>query len=256
MHAQIYLAPAGSMDVSQRRLAGAVAVVTGASSGIGRAIAIALAREGAQLYAAGRNGRALMGMISIAREFSSAVSVPVDLAAGEGVAVLAEHVEQAGRLDILIHSAGILHSGRMAEAPVGDFDSHYAVNVRAPYVLTQRLLPMLVAARGQIVFINSSAGLTAKQADLGQYSAMKHALKAIADSLREEVNPKGVRVLSVFPGRTATRMQEARFREEGKVYRPELLLQPEDVAALVVSALLLPSTAEVTDISMRPMCRV
>jgi NADP-dependent 3-hydroxy acid dehydrogenase YdfG len=108
-------------------------------------------------------------------------------------------------------------------------------------------------ARGQVVFVNSSAALSAKRPDVGQYSAMKHALKAIADSLREEVNPKGIRVLTVYLGRTATPMQAAIYQREGGEYHPEALLQPEDVASVVVQTLLLPSTAEVTDISMRPM---
>jgi NADP-dependent 3-hydroxy acid dehydrogenase YdfG len=112
-----------------------------------------------------------------------------------------------------------------------------------------------MAARGQIVFINSSVGLTAKRPDIGQYAATKHALKAIADSLREEVNPKGLRVLTVYLGRTATPMQETISRQEGRAYHPETLLQPEDVASVVLNALMLPPTAEVTDISIRPMAR-
>lgn len=108
------------------------------------------------------------------------------------------------------------------------------------------------SCKGQIVFINSSAGLNAR-ADVGQYAATKHALKAIADSLREEVNADGVRVLSMFLGRTATPMQDAVHKMEGKEYHPECLIQPEDVAAVVVNALSLPRTAEVTDIHIRPM---
>ncbi len=111
---------------------------------------------------------------------------------------------------------------------------------------------MLRARRGQIVFINSWAGFNAR-AGAGQYAATKHALRAIADSLREEVNSEGLRVLSVFPGRTATPMQETMHAIEGKEYLPERLQQPEDVAAVVVNALLLPRTAEVTEIRMRPL---
>jgi len=143
----------------------------------------------------------------------------------------------------------------MEGARMADLDLQYATNVRVPYAVTQRLLPLLMASRGQVVFINSSVGLTAKRADVGQYAATKHALKAIADSLREEVNPKGIRVLTVYLGRTATPMQEAICRQEGRVYRPDTLLQPEDVASVVLQALMLPATAEVTDISIRPMLR-
>jgi NADP-dependent 3-hydroxy acid dehydrogenase YdfG len=116
-------------------------------------------------------------------------------------------------------------------------------------------LPSLVAARGQIVFINSSVGQSVKRPEVAQYAATKHALRAIADSIREEVNPKGVRVLSLYLGRTATPMQEAVAREEGRNYNPESLLQPDDVAEVVVHTLTLPRTAEVTDISIRPMLK-
>ena len=102
-----------------------------------------------------------------------------------------------------------------------------------------------------MVFINSSAGLAAR-GHVGQYAATKHALKAVADSLREEVNSDGVRVTSVFVGRTATPMQEEVHRLEGRPYRPEWLLQPSDIAEIIVSALSLPRIAEVTDISIRP----
>jgi NADP-dependent 3-hydroxy acid dehydrogenase YdfG len=87
----------------------------------------------------------------------------------------------------------------------------------------------------------------------GQYASTKHGLKALADSLREEVNSRGVRILSIFPGRTATPTQEKVHAGEGRPYRPERLLQPEDVAAVVINALCLPRTAEVTEIKIRPM---
>ena len=114
---------------------------------------------------------------------------------------------------------------------------------------------MLKARRGQIVFVNSSSGIIAKP-NSASYDATKHALKAIADSLRGEVNAHGVRVLSVYLGRTASEMQERIHRTEVKPYRPELLLQPEDVASVIMSALGLPRTAEVTDIHIRPMNKI
>jgi NADP-dependent 3-hydroxy acid dehydrogenase YdfG len=88
-----------------------------------------------------------------------------------------------------------------------------------------------------------------------QYDATKHALKAIADSLRAEVNSYGVRVLSVYPGRTATDMQARIHKAEDRSYRPELLLQPADVASVILNALLVPRTAEVTDIHIRPLMK-
>jgi NADP-dependent 3-hydroxy acid dehydrogenase YdfG len=104
------------------------------------------------------------------------------------------------------------------------------------------------------VFVNSSVGLNAR-ANVGQYAATKHALKALADSLRDEVNADAVRVLSVFLGRTATPMQASVHEMEGKEYHPERLLLPEDVAAVVINALSLPRSAEVTDINIRPLIK-
>ena len=230
-----------------------IAVVTGASGGIGRAIAVALSRKGVHVCAVGRNVSNLAETVAAARRFSQATSFQIDLTVEEDLQLLLRHLEEVGRLDILIHCAGVIQQHLMEDARIEDLDFQYAANVRAPYLLTQRLLPLLTTAHGQIVFINSNAGLSAKRPEVGQYAATKHALKAIADSLREELNPKGIRVLSVYLGRTATPMQEALFREEGKTYQPEMLLQPEDVASVVVNALLLSPTAEVTDISIRPM---
>jgi NADP-dependent 3-hydroxy acid dehydrogenase YdfG len=236
------------------RLAGCLAVVTGASGGIGRAITLALAREGVQLCVVGRNPISLADTVAAARKFSQASSFEIDLTVEENLKPLLRYLEEQGdRVDILIHSAGVMHQDPMACARIEDLDLQYATNIRAPYLMTQRLLPLLTTARGQIVFINSSVGLTAKRPKIGQYSATKHALKAIADSVREEVNPKGIRVLTIFLGRTATPMQEVAYQHDRRDYHPEFLLQPEDIATMIISALSLPRTAEVTDISMRPM---
>lgn len=234
-------------------LAGKVAVVSGASGGIGRAIAIALSTEGARVYALGRNQYGLEKTVAAAQKYSEASSFKADLSDEAEFQALIQHLQSASRLDILIHSAGVIHQSTMQSGAAQELDLQYSVNVRAPYLLTQRLLPQLTASRGQIVFINSSAGLVAKRPDIGQYAATKHALKAIADSLREELNPKGVKVLSLYLGRTATPMQAAIFQQEGREYDPDILMQAEDVATVVIHSLTLPPTAELTDISIRPM---
>jgi NADP-dependent 3-hydroxy acid dehydrogenase YdfG len=179
----------------------------------------------------------------------------VDLTADKEVRKIADLIQQdVGHLDMLIHSAGVISFGPLESAPIEEFDRQYRTNVRAPYALTQALLPLLRTRRGQIVFINSSAGLNAS-AIVGQYAATKHALKAVADSFRKEVNAEGLRVLSIYPGRTASPMQEAVFRKEGRKYRPELLMQPEDLASVVINALTLPRSAEITDINVRPLVK-
>lgn len=232
-------------------LANKVVIVTGASSGIGRAIALNLAVEGAVLCLVGRNLQALEETKAIAQKSAPKVTTyAADLTNDDELRQL-KFVQGLGQVDALVHSAGVFKMGKLENSAIADFDLQYRVNVRAPYLLTQALLPMLLASQGQIVFVNSSAGLNAR-ANVGQYAASKFALKAIADSLREEVNAAGVRVLSIFPGRTASPMQAAIYQMEGRTYQSDNLLQPEDVAMTVVNALSLPRTAEVTDINIRP----
>jgi NAD(P)-dependent dehydrogenase (short-subunit alcohol dehydrogenase family) len=135
-----------------------------------------------------------------------------------------------------------------------DLDEQYRVNLRAPFLLTKAFLPMLRETRGQLVFVNSTAGLVAG-VDNGLYAATKHALRSITSSIRDHVNPHGIRVISVFAGRTATAMQEAVYRFERRPYEPAKLVQAADVGELIVGALVLPRTAEVTDIVVRPMIK-
>ena len=233
-----------------------IAVITGASSGIGRAIVLALAEQGATLCLIGRNSEPLNAVADSARTTAPRVACyQADLTLDEDVRQLVAHIIQDfGSINMLIHAAGFISLGHIETASLKDFDKHFQTNVRGPYALTQAFLPMLRERRGQVVFINSSAGLNAR-ANVGQYAASKHALKAIADCLREEVNGDGVRVLSVYPGRTATPMQEAIYQAEGKSYRPDRLMQPEDVASAVVNALNLPRTAELTDLHIRPFMK-
>ena len=155
-------------------------------------------------------------------------------------------------VDVLIHCAGVLEMGTVADFSVAQLDKLYQVNVRAPFLLTQLLLAQLTQSRGQIVFINSSA-IMAPNTALAGYSASKAALKSIADCLRMEVNGSGVRVMSVYPGKTASVMQQRAHAAAGKPYDAASLMQPKDVAQMVLSALALPATAEMTDLHIRPM---
>jgi NAD(P)-dependent dehydrogenase (short-subunit alcohol dehydrogenase family) len=239
-----------------KQFAEQVAVITGAGSGIGKAIALALGEQGARLVLIGRRPGPLESVAEGAREVGAEARVcPADMACVEDIRVVAAKLRRDfTRCDVLVHSAGIHLRGSVGKAPVEELDLHHQTNVRGPYLLTQELLPMLLERRGQIVFVNSSAGLISR-ANIGQFAATKHGLKAIADSLRDEVNPHGVRVLSVYPGRTATPNQQRLHELEQRPYRPERLMQPEDVAAVTVHALCLPRTAEVTEIKIRPMLK-
>ncbi len=222
-----------------------LALITGASGGIGSAIASALDKEGVRLFLVGRN----LEKLTVAGETFRA-----DLTDDAQLRATAAKVREVfGGVDLLIHSIGLFRAGPIATSPVEDLDAQYRVNLRVPYLLTQELLPSLIERQGQVVFVNSGAGSHPARGSWGAYSATKHGLRALADSLRDEVNKKGVRVLTVFPGRTATAMQEEVHRFEGRPYDPTRFLQPEDIAASVVQALRLPRTAELTDLHIRPM---
>ena len=243
-----------------RNLSDSVALITGASSGIGRAIAIELSKKGTHLSLVGRNKERLTMVAQKCQEFSQMVKqYEIDLGMEEQIYSLKDKVsEDFGYIDILIHSAGTFTMGNIENTPVEELDRQFTINVRAPYLLTQLFLPMIKEHKGQILFINSSVGLKAK-ANLSAYSASKHALKAVADSLREEINNDGVKVITIFPGRTATLMQEQVLELEGVTDKNsilERLLQPEDVASAVLNVLSLPDTAEVTDLIIRPFKKI
>jgi NADP-dependent 3-hydroxy acid dehydrogenase YdfG len=232
---------------------GQAAVITGASSGIGRATALALAANGATVCLVSRRLSALQKVAEEAGPDGCCRCYQADLVQQGEVERLGSELERdCKHVDILVHNAGAISLGDLSRQSAEDFDRQYRVNVRAPFALTQHLLPKLKATRGQIVFLNSTAALR-PGLKAGQYAATHASLRALADSLRDEVNGDGVRVLSVFVGRTATPMQAAVHQFEGKQYRPDLLMQPEDVASVIVSALALARSAEVTEITVRPM---
>jgi NADP-dependent 3-hydroxy acid dehydrogenase YdfG len=238
--------------MSDPGLRGRTCVVTGASAGIGQAIALALASAAATVYAVARRPHELDAVAARAGA-GELVPCPADLTVDGDVHRLAEALRERGTgVDALVHSAGLYATGPIEAVPVAELDRLYAANVRAPYLLTQALLPELRAREGQVVFINSTVTQAAR-AGVAQFAATQHALKAIADTLREEVNADGIRVLNVYPGRTATPRQARIHAHEGRPYAPERLLQPEDVADVVMGALVLPRTAEVMDVTVRPM---
>ena len=220
--------------------------MTGAGSGIGRAIAVALAGAGMRVILAGRTAESLR---ETARLGGGGEVVVADLATEAGVDTVARAAPSA--LQVLVHSAGLHLRQSIADTAAPEWGAIHAVNVQAPMRLTAACLGALRAAAGYVVFINSTAGLRVG-AGTGAYAASKHALRAAADALRQEVNADGIRVLSVFPGRTDTPMQEALLAAEGRTAPPGKLLYPEDIASMVVAALLLPPRAEVPELTIRP----
>jgi short-subunit dehydrogenase len=232
---------------------GKTAVITGASGAVGAAIARTLADRGAALCLLGRRVEAL-------REFGRSAAgssapcrcFPVDLADARSIETAAGALaREFDGVDVLIHSAGSLRVGGIEALTLDESREQFQVNLLGPYQLTRALLPALRRSRGQVLFVNSSAALNPRSR-LGPYAAAKAGLKAIADSLRDEINEAEVRVTSLFLGRTASAMQAQLHLAEGAVYRPEALIQPDDVAAAALLALSLPPTAEITDLHIRP----
>lgn len=237
-----------------QRLSNAIAVVTGAGSGIGKAAARALAVRGASVCLVGRRREPLDALrAELAAAGLCAEAHPCDLARDEAVTTLRDTLARNhGRVDILVHSAGTIALGPIASAPIADFDEQFRVNVRAPYLLTQALLPLLEKSAGQVVFVNSSLAVRTKER-AGAYAATKHALKAVADTLRLECNALGIRVISIYPGNTATPMQQRISQQTGETLDDSCFLQAEDIATLILEALTMPRGAEVTDVHIRPM---
>jgi NAD(P)-dependent dehydrogenase (short-subunit alcohol dehydrogenase family) len=227
---------------------GAVALVTGASGDIGRAIACDLLGAGAEVFMSGRNLERLVRRLQPEETRGRCHFVVADLTDDDDLGRIGSELTARGRLDVLVLSSGIYERSQDADV----FVRQIAANVLGPYALLRRVLPLLVESRGQVVFINSTQGLKAA-AGVGQFAATQHAMKAVADSLRDEINASGVRVTSIFLGRTATDRQRAIFAAEGRPYPPERLIQPADVGGLVLFLLRLPRTSEVTDILLRPM---
>ncbi len=220
-----------------------VTVVTGAAGGIGAALARELA-AGHDLILSGRNVGALEALCAEV----GGTPLVLDLTRPESFeAALAG----LGRVSNVVHNAGVVELGAVAEQGHAVWSHTLAVNVVAPAELTRLLLPRVRAERGSVVFVNSGAGLRAN-AGWGSYAASKFALKALADALREEEAAHGVRVTSVYPGRTATPMQQKVRSQEGAPYTPEAFVRPESVAALIAFALNAPRDALLPDRSVRP----
>jgi NADP-dependent 3-hydroxy acid dehydrogenase YdfG len=230
------------------------ALVTGASSGIGRATASLLARSGARVLLVARRQAVLEEVATACGPLASAY--PCDLTNDAQLKGLASRLQaDVGRLDTLVHSSGVINLGTTEIAPIADFDAQYAANVRAPYLLTQLLVPMLRVARGQVVFVNSSVTRAANIAGRGTYAACQQAVYSIANALRDEVNEAGIRVTTIFPGTTATERQINLHAMSGKRYDENRMLRPEDVAEAILFALSIGRTAEITDLHLRPMLK-
>jgi NADP-dependent 3-hydroxy acid dehydrogenase YdfG len=205
-------------------------VVTGAGSGIGADLADTLESRGDRVIRVTRDVVDLEDAVAVQQW---ATSLDVD------------------RLDSLHHVAGTVELAAVAELDVADWQRQLAVNLTAPAVITTGLLPALRAARGTVVFVNSSAGLVAN-ATWSAYAASKFGLRALADALRAEEAEHAVRVTTIFPSRTATPMQEKVHEQEGRTYDASRWIRPGTVTEAILHVLDLPADATVPEITLRP----
>ncbi|MDB6159219.1 MAG: putative oxidoreductase [Gammaproteobacteria bacterium] len=221
-------------------LSGKTALVTGASRGIGRATALALAKAGAQVlihYSRGAQ-EAESVVADIRRARGRAEAIATDLAEPDGPHKLAKHVRSivGDRLDILVANAGISKSATIEDAKVEDFDSLYAVNVRAPFFLVQQLLPIL--GQGSSVVLLSSLAAHASVGTLSAYAATKGAVDTLVKHFASELGPRGIRVNAVAPGVVETDMSTFTKTDQGRDYTLSMqalkrLAQADDIAGVI-----------------------
>jgi NAD(P)-dependent dehydrogenase (short-subunit alcohol dehydrogenase family) len=223
-------------------------LITGASSGIGAALVPEAVRRGWSVLATGRNAERLEEQ---RRAHPEAVRVVATDLTDAGAADELAGTLEGEPLHALVHAAGIIHLGPLSALDADLVDRQWRVNVLAPLMLTQRLMPALRSARGQVVFINSGAGRRAN-ANWGAYAASKFALRAMADAWRAEESVHGVRFTTVYPGRTDTPMQRSVFSAEGRDYDASGLVPVAAVAASIAHVLETAPPALITDLDIRP----
>jgi NAD(P)-dependent dehydrogenase (short-subunit alcohol dehydrogenase family) len=221
-----------------------VHLVTGAGSGIGLVLAERLLERGDELVLLARSPARAH---ELREDLPGATVLVADLADPASV----EDLQLPEELDSVVHAAGVVDLGPVAELSLRSWVEQLTVNLVAPAVLTRAALPGLRRRGGTVVFVNSGSGLAA-HAEWSAYAASKHGLRALADSLRAEEADHGVRVSTVYPGRTATPMQEKVHRQEGRDYDAGQWIRPESVADTILHVLDLPRDATVPDVTVRP----
>ncbi|WP_321951245.1 SDR family NAD(P)-dependent oxidoreductase [Paraburkholderia bannensis] len=228
-------------------LNGKIALVTGASRGIGRAIALTLAAEGARvLVHFGSDEQAASAVVETIRASGGAADkIAADLATANGPHELARQVRTlvGERLDILVANAGISKAAPIAETTVEDFDRLFAVNVRAPYFLVQQLLPVL--GDGSSVILLSSLAARSSVGTLSAYAATKGAIDTLVKHFAASLGERGIRVNAVAPGVVETDMSSFARSEAGRDFTLGMqalkrVAQPDDIAG---AALFLASDA-------------
>ena len=214
-----------------------VAVVTGASTGMGRAIAIAMAAQDASLGLVARNAGRLEETASVARIKGGHVLTFAGDVADNGLAkrVVGTMIERFGHIDILVNNAGTNTFHRnLADMSVADWDQVFSTNITGAFLFTRHVLThMREAGSGQIINISSAAGLAPSAPAGAAYSASKHALHALTGSVNLEERCHGIRACVIAPGETDTPNLDLRPRPPAKEHLPNML-RPEDIATAVI----------------------
>lgn len=221
-------------------LTGKTALVTGASRGMGKAAALALAKAGAQvLVHYGRGAEEAKAVVAEIRHAGGkADAVAADMSAADGAHQLARRVREVigGRLDILVANAGISVGATIEDTTVEDFDRMFAVNVRAPYFLVQQLLPIL--GKGSSVVLLSSLAAHASVGALSAYAATKGAIDTLVKHFASALGERGIRVNAVAPGVVDTDMSKFARTDAGRDFTLGMqalkrVAQPDDVGDVV-----------------------
>lgn len=223
-------------------------LITGAGSGIGAHLASTLHARGDALLLLARNDERAA---ELASAYSGASTLVADLADPAGLERVLESAELPETLTSLVHVAGVVDLAAIAEQSLAAWQQQLDVNLTAPALLTRWSLPALRAGRGTVLFVNSGAGLSANPT-WGAYAASKFGLRALADALRGEEQEHGVRVSTVYPGRTATPMQQKVHEQEGREYDASAWTDPATVADTILHVLDLPGDATISDLTVRP----
>ena len=243
---------------SSRPLDGKVALVTGASSGIGEATALALAMAGAKVAIAARRADRLAALAkSIEAAGGSALEIVADVTrAGDIERMIDAVVKKFGRLDILINNAGVMLLSPVAEASSDDWRRMVELNLIALMETTKLALPHLKASSGHVVNVSSVAGRVANPAASG-YAATKFGVVGFSESLRREVYVDKIRVTLIEPGMVATELGDhiTNAKAKANLEQRRATMEPllaEDVAAAVLYAVTQPARVNVNEILLRP----
>ena len=234
---------------STRQFRNRVALITGATRGIGLAIARALAAEGCNLVLTGRDEKALN---RINRELASAkikiLAHPCDIRAPQQIDNLFRAIRrQSKRLDILINNAGIAHPPlTVAKLPLPVWRDVIDTNLTGTFLITQAALPMM--KRGSVIVNNLSVAAHRIFPGMAAYVASKHAALALTNTLREELRPRKIRVIALFAGATDTAIWNAFWPQAPR----KKMMSPATVAQAVVNAILLPADATIEALEIRP----